>query len=98
MVLNHLEQRDGWIVPVNEKGEQDWLCPKCGHEHTSCCGNSHFPCRESSQYGGKCDCSYVDSLGSWDYLWSKIYPKGLPSFDGERFLSSEPNVFADKKS
>ena len=33
-----------WIVPVNEKGEEDWICPKCGGTLHSCCGNSHIWC------------------------------------------------------
>jgi len=36
--------KDGWIVAVNEKGEEDWTCPKCGSQLTSCCGNSHIWC------------------------------------------------------
>jgi len=47
-----------WHIPVNEKGEEDWMCPKCGHKHISCCGNSHFPCTKSPQYGGDCKCDY----------------------------------------
>ena len=71
MTFTRLDFRNGWQVPVNEKGEVDWLCPKCGHEHTSCCGNSHFPCTKSAQYGGDCKCDYLDSLGSMDYVWKK---------------------------
>ncbi len=72
MTFIRLEFRDGWQVPVNEKGEQDWLCPKCGHEHISCCGNSHFPCKEGPNYGGECKCDYLDSLGSSDYVWKYV--------------------------
>ena len=72
MVLSKLIGRNGWIIPVNDKGEEDWLCPKCGHEHTSCCGNSHFPCTKSPQYSGDCNCKFVDELGSPDYTWSKM--------------------------
>jgi len=46
----------GWIVPVNSKGGEDWVCPKCNHEHESCCGNSHFPCTEGPIHGGTCQC------------------------------------------
>jgi len=66
MTFTRMGNRDEWRVPVNEKGEEDWLCPKCGHEHTSCCGNSHFPCKKSPNYGGDCRCDYLDSLaGVW---------------------------------
>jgi len=33
-----------FIVPVNEKGEEDWTCPRCGSQLRSCCGNSHIWC------------------------------------------------------
>ena len=33
-----------FIVPVNEKGEEDWTCPRCGSRLRSCCGNSHIWC------------------------------------------------------
>lgn len=67
MTFVKLISRDGWLFPVNEKGETDWVCPKCGHQHTSCCGNSHFPCKEGPNYGGKCECRYLDDM--------------MPSFD-----------------
>jgi hypothetical protein len=67
MTFVKLIARDGWLYPVNEKGETDWVCPKCGHQHTSCCGNSHFPCKEGPNYGGKCECHYLDDM--------------MPSFD-----------------
>lgn len=72
LTFTKLGIRDGWLVPLNDKNEQDWLCPKCGHEHTSCCGNSHFPCTESPQYGRRCECTYLDSLGSPDFIFHKL--------------------------
>jgi len=72
LVFTRLEDRDGWLFPVNDHGEIDWMCPKCGHEHTSCCGNSHFPCTKSPQYGGECTCTYLDSLGSRDHILKEI--------------------------
>ena len=61
-MFEKLVTKNGWLVPINKDGEVDWVCPKCGHEHVSCCGNSHFPCSKSPQYGGDCKCSYLDSL------------------------------------
>lgn len=58
MFVKFETQKNGFIVPVNDMGNIDWLCPKCNHEHTSCCGNSHFPCMQSPQYGGVCNCDY----------------------------------------
>ena len=54
-----------FIVPVNEKGEEDWTCPRCGSRLRSCCGNSHIWCY---------NCGYE----LWDFppkWFSKLYTK-----------------------
>lgn len=33
-----------WVVAMNEKGDEDWICPKCGDQLHSCCGNDHIWC------------------------------------------------------
>ncbi len=56
-----------------KRDHPDWLCPECGHEHTSCCGASHFPCRKGPQYGGTCKCTYYDrTKPSHDWLMGFI--------------------------
>lgn len=71
MVFTHFEFRNGWTVPVDAQGKEDWTCWKCGHKHTSCCGNSHFPCTEGPNYGGKCDCDVDRSFMSVDGVFLK---------------------------
>lgn len=44
MVATGVKGVKGWVIAVNDKGEEDWTCPKCGHELSSCCGNSHIWC------------------------------------------------------
>ena len=66
-----------FLVPVNEKGEVDWTCPRCGHRHRSCCGNTHFPCEKSPQYGGNCKCDYFDrklAVEKLGFCWLQYYP------------------------
>ena len=92
MTFERFELRNGFLVAVNEKGERDWLCPKCGHEHKSCCGNSHFPCTKLYDKSDSCKCDYFDLLSEVDLKYIDWYP--LPTLTTKEELERNVAVLA----
>ena len=66
MVAADIATMDGWVISVNEKGEEDWGCPECGGRLRSCCGNSHIWCYK---------CGYTLWAGT---LFTALNPSEIP--------------------
>ena len=71
MVFDKIQYRGGYrwpdCIPTNSKGEVDWLCPTCGHEHTCQYGLLH--CLEGIM--GQCECEVLDEARS--RLWNRMH-------------------------